>query len=117
MLVVLMGSMTTSCGSDEETILATGTFTIGFEISERGSLTEEGAVLLNAAFSSLKQTVSGVSELAALTAFEAAYLAVNTSAFPTTTGNYTIEMYLKDANGKKLATHHFVVKDGVITKS
>ena len=113
--IVLMGSLTASWGSDDDTTTALGNYTIGMTISDKGTMSDAEYDLLVLALQGMEETLTNVSESTARTAFEASFGGINTMVLDTSK-NYTLEYYLKDGNGKKIAVHYIYVKDGKITK-
>ena len=113
--IVLMGSLTASWGSDDDTTTALGNYTIGMTISDKGTMSDAEYDLLVLALQGMEETLTNVSESTARTAFEASFGGINAAVLDTSK-NYTLEYYLKDSNGKKIAVHYVYVKDGKVTK-
>lgn len=115
MVVVLMTGFMTSCGSDDDNnsdIL--GTYTIGMTISDKGTMSdlEYNATIIT--LKNMEQTFTNVSQFRAKEAFETSFKGIDTSQL-STKDNYTLEYFLKDSNGTKIASHFIIVKDGKVT--
>ena len=62
----------------------------------------------------MEQTFTNVSQFRAKEAFEESFKSIDTSQL-STEKNYTLEYFLKDSNGTKIASHFIIVKDGKVT--
>ena len=115
MVVVLMTGFMTSCGSDDDNNTGPlGTFTIGMTVSEQGTLSDLEYNAMNIALKNREQTFTNVSQFRAKEAFEESFKSIDTSQL-STEKNYTLEYFLKDSNGSKIASHFIIVKDGKVT--
>ena len=112
MVVVLMAGFVTSCGDDDNNDL--GTYTIGLTVSERGGLTEQEVSLMNYALKSMEQSFSNTTESRARAAFEESFKKIDTSKL-STEKDYTLEYFLKNSSGTKIATHNIIIKNGNVT--
>lgn len=115
MVVVLMTGFMTSCGSDDDNnsdIL--GTYTIGLTVSEQGTLSDLEVTTMNSVLKNMEQTFTNVSQFRAKEAFETSFKSIDTSKLGTDK-DYTLEYFLKDGNGSKIASHLIIVKDGKVT--
>ena len=111
--VVLMGGLTVSCGSEEETIIL-GNFTIGYTISDKGTLPNDEYEYAVVYFSRKEVTIDNVSESRAREAFEVSFKNIDLSKL-STTYDYTVEYFLKNPRGEKIATHYIIIKNGQAT--
>lgn len=115
MVVVLMTGFMTSCGSDDDNNTGPlGTFTIGMTVSDQGTLSDLEYNAMNIALKNREQTFTNVSQFRAKEAFEESFKSIDTSKLGTDK-DYTLEYFLKDGNGSKIASHYIIVKDGNIT--
>lgn len=115
MVVVLMAGFVTSCGDDDNNDSgALGTYTIGMTVSDQGTLSDLEYNAMNIALKNREQTFTNVSQYRAKEAFEASFKGIDTSQL-STDENYTLEYFLKDSNGTKIASHFIIVKDGKVT--
>ena len=115
MVVVLMTGFMTSCGSDDDNNTGPlGTFTIGMTVSDQGTLSDLEYNAMNIALKNREQTFTNVSQFRAKEAFETSFKGIDTSQL-STEKNYTLEYFMKDDNGSKIASHYIIVKDGNIT--
>lgn len=115
MVVVLMTGFMTSCGSDDDNNSdSLGTYTIGLTVSEQGTLSDLEVTTMNSVLKNMEQTFTNVSQFRAKEAFEASFKGIDTSQL-STEKNYTLEYFLKDSNGTKIASHFIIVKDGKVT--
>lgn len=115
MVVVLMTGFMTSCGSDDDNNTGSlGTYTIGLTVSEQGTLSDLEVTAMNSVLKNMEQTFTNVSQFRAKEAFEASFKGIDTSQL-STEKNYTLEYFLKDSNGTKIASHFIIVKDGKVT--
>lgn len=115
MVVVLMTGFMTSCGSDDDNNTGPlGTFTIGMTISEQGTLSDLEVTAMNSVLKNMEQTFTNVSQFRAKEAFEESFKSIDTSKLGTDK-DYTLEYFLKDGNGSKIASHLIIVKDGKVT--
>lgn len=115
MVVVLMTGFMTSCGSDDDNNTGPlGTFTIGMTVSDQGTLSDLEYNAMNIALKNREQTFTNVSQFRAKEAFEESFKSIDTSQL-STEKNYTLEYFMKDDNGSKIASHYIIVKDGNIT--
>ena len=113
--VVLMTGFMTSCGSDDDNNTGPlGTFTIGMTVSDKGTLSDLEYNAMNIALKNREQTFTNVSQFRAKEAFEASFKGMDPSQL-STDKNYTLEYFLKDSNGTKIASHFIIVKDGKVT--
>ena len=115
MVVVLMTGFMTSCGSDDDNNSdSLGTYTIGLTVSEQGTLSDLEVTTMNSVLKNMEQTFTNVSQFKAKEAFEASFKSIDTSKLGTDK-DYTLEYFLKDGNGSKIASHFIIVKDGKVT--
>ena len=116
MVVVLMTGFMTSCGSDDDNnnTGSLGTFTIGMTVSEQGTLSDLEYNAMNMTLKNMEQTFTNVSQFRAKEAFETSFKGMDTSKLGTDK-DYTLEYFLKDSNGSKIASHFIIVKDGKVT--
>ena len=115
MVVVLMTGFMTSCGSDDDNNSdSLGTYTIGLTVSEQGTLSDLEVTTMNSVLKNMEQTFTNVSQFRAKEAFEASFKSIDTSKLGTDK-DYTLEYFLKDGNGSKIASHLIIVKDGKVT--
>ena len=116
MVVVLMTGFMTSCGSDDDNSNtgSLGTYTIGLTVSEQGTLSDLEVTTMNSVLKNMEQTFTNVSQFKAKEAFEASFKSIDTSKLGTDK-DYTLEYFLKDGNGSKIASHLIIVKDGKVT--
>lgn len=115
MVVVLMTGFMTSCGSDDDNNSGSlGTYTIGLTVSDQGTLSDLEYNAMNMTLKNMEQTFTNVSQFRAKEAFEASFKGIDTSQL-STEKNYTLEYFLKDSNGTKIASHLIIVKDGKVT--
>ena len=115
MVVVLMTGFMTSCGSDDDNNSGSlGTFTIGMTVSDQGTLSDLEYNAMNMTLKNMEQTFTNVSQFRAKEAFETSFKGIDTSQL-STEKNYTLEYFLKDGNGSKIASHFIIVKDGKVT--
>ena len=115
MVVVLMTGFMTSCGSDDDNNTGSlGTFTIGMTVSDQGTLSDLEYNALIITLKNMEQTFTNVSQFRAKEAFETSFKGMDTSQLATDK-NYTLEYFLKDGNGSKIASHFIIVKDGKVT--
>ena len=115
MVVVLMTGFMTSCGSDDDNNSGSlGTFTIGMTVSDQGTLSDLEYNAMNMTLKNMEQTFTNVSQFRAKEAFETSFKGIDTSQL-STEKNYTLEYFLKDGNGSKIASHLIIVKDGKVT--
>ena len=115
MVVVLMTGFMTSCGSDDDNNTGPlGTFTIGMTVSEQGTLSDLEVTAMNSVLKNMEQTFTNVSQFRAKEAFETSFKSIDTSKLGTDK-DYTLEYFLKDSNGSKIASHFIIVKDGKVT--
>lgn len=115
MVVVLMTGFMTSCGSDDDNNSdSLGTYTIGLTVSDKGTLSDLEYNAMNMTLKNMEQTFTNVSQFRAKEAFEASFKGIDTSQL-STEKNYTLEYFLKDSNGTKIASHFIIVKDGKVT--
>lgn len=115
MVVVLMTGFMTSCGSDDDNNTGSlGTYTIGLTVSEQGTLSDLEVTTMNSVLKNMEQTFTNVSQFKAKEAFEASFKSIDTSKLGTDK-DYTLEYFLKDGNGSKIASHLIIVKDGKVT--
>lgn len=115
MVVVLMTGFMTSCGSDDDNNSdSLGTYTIGLTVSDQGTLSDLEYNAMNMTLKNMEQTFTNVSQFRAKEAFEASFKGIDTSQL-STEKNYTLEYFLKDSNGTKIASHFIIVKDGKVT--
>ena len=115
MVVVLMTGFMTSCGSDDDNNSGSlGTYTIGMTVSDKGTLSDLEYNTLIIALKNMEQTFTNVSQFRAKEAFETSFKGIDTSKL-STESNYTLEYFLKDSNGSKIASHFIIVKDGKVT--
>ena len=115
MVVVLMAGFVTSCGDDDNNDSgALGTYIIGMTVSDQGTLSDLEYNAMNIALKNREQTFTNVSQFRAKEAFEASFKGIDTSQL-STDKNYTLEYFLKDSNGTKIASHFIIVKDGKVT--
>jgi hypothetical protein len=115
MVVVLMTGFMTSCGSDDDNNSGPlGTFTIGMTVSEQGTLSDLEVTAMNSVLKNMEQTFTNVSQFRAKEAFETSFKSIDTSKLGTDK-DYTLEYFLKDGNGSKIASHFIIVKDGKVT--
>ena len=113
--VVLMAGFMTSCGSDDDNNTGPlGTFTIGMTVSDKGTLSDLEYNAMNIALKNREQTFTNVSQFRAKEAFETSFNSIDTSQL-STDKDYTLEYFLKDGNGSKIASHFIIVKDGKVT--
>jgi len=113
--VVLMAGFMTSCGSDDDNNSGPlGTYTIGMTVSEQGGLSDVEVSALNSVLKNMEQTFTNATEFKAKNAFEESFNAIDTSKL-STEKDYTLEYFLKNGSGTKIATHYIIVKDGKIT--
>ena len=113
--VVLMAGFMTSCGSDDDNNTGPlGTYTIGMTVSDQGTLSDLEYNAMNIALKNREQTFTNVSQYRAKEAFEASFKGIDPSQL-STDKNYTLEYFLKDSNGTKIASHFIIVKDGKVT--
>ena len=113
--VVLMAGFMTSCGSDDDNNSGPlGTYTIGMTVSEQGGLSDVEVSALNSVLKNMEQTFTNATEFKAKNAFEESFKAIDTSKL-STEKDYTLEYFLKNGSGTKIATHYIIVKDGKIT--
>lgn len=113
--VVLMAGFMTSCGSDDDNNSGPlGSYTIGFTVSDKGDLSDTEVSMMNDILKNLEQTFDNVSESKAKTVFEESFRGVNTSQLDTSK-DYTLEYYLKNSSGTKIASHYIIIKNGKIT--
>jgi hypothetical protein len=113
--VVLMAGFMTSCGSDDDNNSGPlGTYTIGMTVSEQGGLSDVEVSALNSVLKNMEQTFTNATEFKAKNAFEESFKAINTSQLDTSK-DYTLEYYLKNSNGTKIASHYVIIKNGKIT--
>ena len=115
MVVVLMTGFMTSCGSDDDNNSdSLGTYTIGLTVSEQGTLSDLEVTTMNSVLKNMEQTFTNVSQFRAKEAFEESFKSIDTSKLGTDK-DYTLEYFLKDGNGSKIASHLIIVKDGKVT--
>ena len=115
MVVVLMTGFMTSCGSDDDNNTGPlGTYTIGMTVSEQGTLSDLEVTAMNSVLKNMEQTFTNVSQFRAKEAFETSFKSIDTSKLGTDK-DYTLEYFLKDGNGSKIASHLIIVKDGKVT--
>ena len=116
MVVVLMTGFMTSCGSDDDNnnTGSLGTYTIGMTVSEQGTLSDLEVTAMNSVLKNMEQTFTNVSQFRAKEAFETSFKGIDTSQL-STEKDYTLEYFLKDSNGTKIASHFIIVKDGKVT--
>ena len=115
MVVVLMTGFMTSCGSDDDNNSdSLGTYTIGLTVSDKGTLSDLEVTAMNSVLKNMEQTFTNVSQFRAKEAFEESFKSIDTSQL-STEKNYTLEYFLKDSNGSKIASHFIIVKDGKVT--
>jgi hypothetical protein len=115
MVVVLMTGFMTSCGSDDDNNSdSLGTYTIGLTVSDKGTLSDLEVTTMNSVLKNMEQTFTNVSQFRAKEAFEASFKSIDTSKLGTDK-DYTLEYFLKDGNGSKIASHLIIVKDGKVT--
>ncbi len=116
MVVVLMTGFMTSCGSDDDNnnTGSLGTFTIGMTVSDQGTLSDLEYNAMNMTLKNMEQTFTNVSQFRAKEAFEESFKSIDTSQL-STEKNYTLEYFMKDSNGSKIASHFIIVKDGKVT--
>jgi hypothetical protein len=115
MVVVLMTGFMTSCGSDDDNNSdSLGTYTIGLTVSEQGTLSDLEVTTMNSVLKNMEQTFTNVSQFRAKEAFETSFKSIDTSKLGTDK-DYTLEYFLKDGNGSKIASHLIIVKDGKVT--
>lgn len=115
MVVVLMTGFMTSCGSDDDNNSGPlGTYTIGMTVSEQGTLSDLEVTAMNSVLKNMEQTFTNVSQFRAKEAFETSFKSIDTSKLGTDK-DYTLEYFLKDGNGSKIASHLIIVKDGKVT--
>ena len=115
MVVVLMTGFMTSCGSDDDNNSdSLGTYTIGLTVSDKGTLSDLEVTAMNSVLKNMEQTFTNVSQFRAKEAFEASFKSIDTSKLGTDK-DYTLEYFLKDGNGSKIASHLIIVKDGKVT--
>jgi hypothetical protein len=115
MVVVLMTGFMTSCGSDDDNNSdSLGTYTIGLTVTEQGTLSDLEVTAMNSVLKNMEQTFTNVSQFRAKEAFEASFKSIDTSKLGTDK-DYTLEYFLKDGNGSKIASHLIIVKDGKVT--
>lgn len=115
MVVVLMTGFMTSCGSDDDNNTGPlGTYTIGMTVSDKGTLSDLEYNALIITLKNMEQTFTNVSQFRAKEAFETSFKGMDTSQL-STKSNYTLEYFLKDGNGSKIASHFIIVKDGKVT--
>ena len=115
MVVVLMTGFMTSCGSDDDNNSdSLGTYTIGLTVSAKGTLSDLEVTAMNSVLKNMEQTFTNVSQFRAKEAFEASFKSIDTSKLGTDK-DYTLEYFLKDGNGSKIASHLIIVKDGKVT--
>lgn len=115
MVVVLMTGFMTSCGSDDDNNTGSlGTYTIGLTVSEQGTLSDLEVTAMNSVLKNMEQTFTNVSQFRAKEAFETSFKSIDTSKLGTDK-DYTLEYFLKDGNGSKIASHLIIVKDGKVT--
>ena len=113
--VVLMAGFMTSCGSDDDNNVGPlGTYTVGMTISDQGGLSDMEVSMMNQVLKNMEQTFKNVSESRAKSAFEESFRGINTSQLDTSK-DYTLEYFLKDGNGTKIASHYIIIKNGKIT--
>jgi hypothetical protein len=113
--VVLMAGFMTSCGSDDDNNVGPlGTYTVGMTISDQGGLSDMEVSMMNQVLKNMEQTFKNVSESRAKSAFEESFRGIDTSKLDTSK-DYTLEYYLKDGNGTKIASHYVIIKNGKIT--
>ena len=110
-----MAGFMTSCGSDDDNNSGSlGSYTIGFTVSDKGDLSDTEVSMMNDILKNLEQTFDNVSESKAKTVFEESFRGVNTSQLDTSK-DYTLEYYLKNSSGTKIASHYIIIKNGKIT--
>jgi len=115
MVVVLMTGFMTSCGSDDDNNTGPlGTYTIGMTVSDKGTLSDLEYNALIITLKNMEQTFTNVSQFRAKEAFETSFKGMDTSKLGTDK-DYTLEYFLKDSNGSKIASHFIIVKDGKVT--
>ena len=115
MVVVLMTGFMTSCGSDDDNNSdSLGTYTIGLTVSDKGTLSDLEYNALIITLKNMEQTFTNVSQFRAKEAFETSFKSIDTSKLGTDK-DYTLEYFLKDGNGSKIASHLIIVKDGKVT--
>ena len=115
MVVVLMTGFMTSCGSDDDNNSdSLGTYTIGLTVSDKGTLSDLEVTAMNSVLKNMEQTFTNVSQFRAKEAFETSFKSIDTSKLGTDK-DYTLEYFLKDSNGSKIASHFIIVKDGKVT--
>ena len=116
MVVVLMTGFMTSCGSDDDNnnTGSLGTYTIGMTVSDKGTLSDLEYNALIITLKNMEQTFTNVSQFRAKEAFETSFKGIDTSQLGTDK-DYTLEYFLKDSNGTKIASHFIIVKDGKVT--
>ena len=115
MVVVLMTGFMTSCGSDDDNNSdSLGTYTIGLTVSDKGTLSDLEVTTMNSVLKNMEQTFTNVSQFRAKEAFETSFKSIDTSKLGTDK-DYTLEYFLKDGNGSKIASHLIIVKDGKVT--
>ena len=113
MVVVLMAGFVTSCGDDDSSSLL-DTYTFALRVSDKGTMSDVEYNALTTILKTKDVTVPDVPELAAKSAFEQAFKAMNLSEL-STVGTYTLEYSLKNSKGKTIAIHYIYVKDGQVS--
>jgi hypothetical protein len=83
-------------------------------VSDQGTLSDLEYNAMNIALKNREQTFTNLSQFRAKEAFEESFKSIDTSQL-STEKNYTLEYFLKDGNGSKIASHYIIVKDGNIT--
>ncbi len=113
MLVVLMGGMVASCGSDSDDDVVDN-YKLVFSIADRGTMTDEEYELNLMAIEMANTQYPKVTLAMAKSATDAA-IQQSLSTFAKADSNYTIEVALYDSNNKKVYSRYIVVKDHVAT--
>ena len=113
MLVVLMGGMVTSCGSDDGDD-AIDNYKLVFSIADRGTMTDE-EYQINLMAIEMANTQYPKTTLALAKSATDAAIQQSLSTFAKADSNYTIEVALYDSNNKKVYSRYIIVKDHVAT--
>jgi hypothetical protein len=113
MLVVLMGGMVTSCGSDDANDIVIDNYTLIAQITDKGSMSD---LEVQAANELLAANPTTFPKLTLALAKEATNTAIQQSLSGFASfANCTIEFALYDSNNKKVYSRYVIVKDGVVT--
>ena len=106
--------MTASSSGANITSGSRGPYPLGLTVTDKVSFSDLEVTAMNSVLKNMEQTFTNVSQFRAKEAFEASFKSIDTSKLGTDK-DYTLEYFLKDGNGSKIASHLIIVKDGKVT--